>query len=140
MIIKTVDELRQRIGKFVVFSLYNLELYNLDFKYPTASMKLLTRVEDGWLRHADRLQTELSGIYGYKIYGKLSAQINPFIPYVKDDNGETCSSYMFARDATEDEIKQFRQNWRLAIYKNKIKPKQKYEFKYPYREDYELPF
>lgn len=140
MIIKTVDELRQRIGKFVVFSLYNLELYNLDFKDPTASMKLLTRVEDGWLRHADRLQTELSGIYGYKIYGKLSAQINPFIPYVKDDNGETCSSYMFARDATEDEIKQFRQNWRLAIYKNKIKPKQKYEFKYPYREDYELPF
>ena len=140
MIIKTVDELRQRIGKFVVFSLYNLELYNLDFKDPTASMKLLTRVEDGWLRHADRLQTELSGIYGYKIYGKLSAQINPFMPYVKDDNGETCSSYMFARDATEDEIKQFRQNWRLAIYKNKIKPKQKYEFKYPYREDYELPF
>lgn len=42
MIIKTVDELRQRIGKFVVFS-----LYNLDFKDPTASMKLLTRVEDG---------------------------------------------------------------------------------------------
>ena len=140
MIIKTVDELRQRIGKFVVFSLYNLELYNLDFKDPTASMKLLTRVEDGWLRHADRLQTELSGIYGYKIYGKLSAQINPFIPYVKDDNGETCSTYMFARDATEEEIKQFRQNWRLAIYKNKIKPKQKYEFKYPYIEDYELPF
>lgn len=114
MIIKTVDELRQRIGKFVVFSLYNLY-----FKDPTASMKLLTRVEDGWLRHADRLQTELSGIYGYKIYGKLSAQINPFIPYVKDDNGETCSTYMFARDATEEEIKQFRQNWRLAIYKNK---------------------
>ena len=140
MIIKTVDELRQRIGKFVVFSLYNLELYNLDFKDPTASMKLLTRVEDGWLRHADRLQTELSGIYGYKIYGKLSAQINPFIPYVKDDNGETCSTYMFARDATEEEIKQFRQNLRLAIYKNKIKPKQKYGFKYPYREDYELPF
>ena len=25
-------------------------------------------------------------------------------------------------DATEEEIKQFRQNWRLAIYKNKIKP------------------
>lgn len=50
---------------------------------------------------------------------------------------------MFARDATEEEIKQFRQNWRLAIYKNKIKkikPKQKYGFKYPYREDYELPF
>ena len=135
MIIKTVDELRQRIGKFVVFS-----LYNPDFKDPTASMKLLTRVEDGWLRHADRLQTELSGIYGYRIYGKLSAQINPFIPYVKDDNGETCSTYMFARDATEEEIKQFRQNWRLAIYKNKIKPKQKYGFKYPYREDYELPF
>ena len=135
MIIKTVDELRQRIGKFVVFS-----QYNLDFKDPTASMKLLTRVEDGWLRHAYRLQTELSDIYGYEIYGKFSAQINPFIPYVKDDNGETCSTYMFARDATEEEIKQFRQNWRLAIYKNKIKPKQKYGFKYPYREDYELSF
>ena len=136
MIIKTVDELRQRIGKFVVFS-----QYNPDFKDPTASMKLLTRVEDGWLRHADRIQAELSGIYGYVIYGKFSAQINPFIPYVKDDNGETYSnSYMFARDATEEEIKQFRQNWRLAIYKNKIKPKQKYGFKYPHREDYELPF
>jgi hypothetical protein len=119
MIIKTVDELRQRIGKFVVFS-----QYNPDFKDPTASMKLLTRVEDGWLRHA--------GIYGYEIYGKFSAQMNPFTPYAwKNDNGETYSNaYMYARDATEEEIKQFRQNWRLAIYKNKIKP----------REDYELPF
>ena len=137
MIIKTVDELRQRIGKFVVFS-----QYSPDFKDPTASMKLLTRVEDGWLRHADIIQAELSGIYGYEIYGKLSAQMNPFIPYAwKNDNGETYSNaYMFARDATEEEIKQFRQNWRLAIYKNKIKPKQKYGFKYPHREDYELPF
>lgn len=136
MIIKTVDELRQRIGKFVVFS-----QYNQDFKDPTASMKLLTRVEDGWLRHADRLQTQQSDIYGYEIYGKFSAQMNPFTPYVSDRNGETYSnSYMYARDATEEEIKQFRQNWRLAIYKNKIKPKQKYTFKYPHIEDYELPF
>ena len=137
MIIKTVDELRQRIGKFVVFS-----QYNKDFKDTTATMKLLTRVEDGWLRHADRIQAELSGIYGYEIYGKLSAQMNPFMPYyVRDGNSETYSNaYMYARDATEEEIKQFRQNWRLAIYKNKIKPKQKYGFKYPHREDYELPF
>ena len=136
MIIKTVDELRQRIGKFVVFS-----KYNLDCKDPTAFMKLLTRVKDGWLRHADRLQTELSGIYGYEIYGKFSAQMNPFIPYLKDDNDETYSNdNMFARDATEEEIKQFRQNWRLAIYKNKIKPKQKYTFKYPHIEDYGLLF
>ena len=136
MIIKTVDELRQRIGKFVVFS-----QHNKDFKDPTASMKLLTRVEDGWLRHTDRLQTELSDIYGYEIYGKFSAQMNPFTPYVSDRNGETYSNvYMYARDATEEEIKQFRQNWRLTIYKNKIKPKQRYGFKYPHREDYELPF
>lgn len=136
MIIKTVDELKQRIGKFVVFS-----QYNQDFKDPTASMKLLTRVEDGWLKHADRLQTQLSDIYGYEIYGKFSAQIYPFIPYVKDKNGETFSNtYMYARDATEEEIKQFRQNWRLAIFKNKIKPKQRYTFEYPHIEDYELPF
>ena len=136
MIIKTVDELKQRIGKFVVFS-----QYDKDFKDTTASMKLLTRVEDGWLKHADRLQTQLSDIYGYKIYGKFSAQMNPFIPYVKDKNGETFSNtYMYARDATEEEIKQFRQNWRLAIYKNKIKPKQRYTFEYPHIEDYELPF
>ena len=103
MIIKTVDELRQRIGKFVVFS-----QYNLDFKDPTASMKLLTRVEDGWLRHIRRTQAELSDIYGYEIYGKFSAQMNPFIPYVKDNNGETYSnSYMFARDATEEEVAQY---------------------------------
>ena len=136
MIIKTVEELRQRIGKFVVFS-----QYDQDFKDTTASMKLVTKVEDGWLRHVDRLQTQLSGIYGYEIYGKFSAQINPFIPYVRDRNGDTYSnSYMYARDATEEEIKQFRQNWRLAIFKNKIKPKQRYTFKYPHREDYELPF
>lgn len=136
MIINTVDELKQRIGKFVVFS-----QYDQDFKDQTTSMKLLTRVEDGWLRHADRLQTQLSDIYGYEIYGKFSAQIYPFIPYVKDKNGETYSNYyMYARDATEEEIKQFRQNWRLAIYKYKIKPKQKYTFKYQEREDYELPF
>ena len=136
MIIKTVDELRQRIGKFVVFS-----QYDKDFKDTTASMKLVTKVEDGWLKHTDRLQTQLSDIYGYKIYGKFSAQMNPFIPYVKDKNGETFSNtYMYARDATEEEIKQFRQNWRLAIYKNKIKPKQRYTFEYPHIEDYELPF
>lgn len=128
--------MKQRIGKFVVFS-----QYSQDFKDPTASMKLLTSVEDGWLRHADRLQTQLSGIYGYEIYGKFSAQINPFIPYVRNRNGETYSNtYMYARDATEEEIKQFRQNWRLAIYKNKIKPKQRYTFEYPHIEDYELPF
>ena len=136
MIIKTVDELKQRIGKFVVFS-----QYDKDFKDTTASMKLVTKVEDGWLKHTDRLQTQLSDIYGYKIYGKFSAQMNPFIPYVKDKNGETFSNtYMYARDATEEEIKQFRQNWRLAIYKNKIKPKQRYTFEYPHIEDYELPF
>jgi hypothetical protein len=136
MIIKTVDELRQRIGKFVVFS-----QYNPDFKDPTASMKLLTRVKDGWLRHADRLQTELSCIYGYEIYGKFSAQMNPFTPYVKDDNGETYSNaYMYARDATEEEIKQFRQNWRLAIYKKKIRPKTLYQYQRVITEDYELPF
>ena len=94
MIIKTVDELRQRIGKFVVFS-----QYSPDFKDPTASMKLLTRVEDGWLRHADRIQAELSGIYGYVIYRKLSAQMNTLIPYVKDDKDATYTkSYMFKRD------------------------------------------
>jgi hypothetical protein len=136
MIIKTVDELRQRIGKFVVFS-----QYNQDFKDPTASMKLLTRVEDGWLKHADRLQTQLSDIYGYEIYGKFSAQIYPFIPYVKDKNGETFSNtYMYARDATEEEIKQFRQNWRLAIYKKKIRPKTLYQYQRVITEDYELPF
>ena len=136
MIINTVDELRQRIGKFVVFS-----QYNLDFKDPTASMKLLTRVEDGWLRHVDRLQTELSDIYGYEIYGKFSAQMNPFTPYVIDKNGNTYSNvYMYARDATEEEIKQFRQNWRLAIYKKKIRPKTLYQYQRVITEDYELPF
>lgn len=138
MIINTIEELKQRIGKFVVLS-----HFNPNFDDNTISMKLLTKVEDGWLRHCDAVMREcqLSNIFGYKICGKLSAQMNPFIPFVTEEDGTTHSnSYMYARDATEEEIKEFMQHWRLAIYKNKIKPKQKYEFKYPHREDYELPF
>jgi hypothetical protein len=47
---------------------------------------------------------------------------------------------MYARDATEEEIKQFRQNWRLAIYKKKIRPKTLYQYQRVITEDYELPF
>ena len=123
MIIKTVDELRQRIGKFVVLS------YNNKFDDNTIIMKLLTEVDKGWLRdfNACSRQVKQSQIFGYNIYGKFSAQMNPFMPFL--GGKETYSnSFMYARDPTEKEIKKFMQNWRIYLYHIKIK------------DDFELPF
>lgn len=139
MIINTVDELKQRIGKFVVLS-----QYSQNFDDSSTSMKLLTRVEDGWLRHFDAVarECEKSPIFGYEIEGKLSGKMHPFMPYARDINGTTFSNtYMYVRDPTEQEIKEFMQHWRLYIYNTKIKPKQIYHFLYPpSKENYELPF
>ena len=79
-------------------------------------MKLLTRIEErpDWITNANTV----SQIYGYPIWGKYSATIEPFIPYIPNENGESWSNaYAYARDPSQEEIKQFRQNWRKEIFK-----------------------
>jgi hypothetical protein len=117
MMINTLEELRQRIGKYVMLSSY------ADFRKGSAVMKLITKVENKsrWL--AERFP-DSSPLYGCNVWGKFSACYHPFSPFVKDKNGESYSnSYSYARDPTEEEIKTFKQNWRKTIFRYKIHPK-----------------
>lgn len=111
--IKTIEELKQRIGKFVITSEYDEECRGKD-----SSMKLLTKIEDGWVRHSAFMSGESSELLGWKIYGKYAARLDPFMPYVQDINGETYTNVIrYARDPTQEEIKEFKNYWRKLIYK-----------------------
>lgn len=116
--ITTIEELKQRIGKFVVLS----QISN-NFDDCSTCIKLLTKVEDdGWLRHASPETAEKSQFYGLNIWGKYSAKINPFKPFAWDVNKESYSNcYMYARDPTEQEIKTYKQEWRKIFFNHKIK-------------------
>ena len=112
MLIKTIEELKQRIGKFIVTS-------NDDEKCrgKHSSMKLLTRIEDNWIRHTAFMNGESSELLGWKICGKYAATLDPFMPYVQDKNGETYTNVIrYARDPTQEEIKEFKNCWRKLIY------------------------
>ena len=113
MKITTIDELKQRIGKFVVLSAYD---ENCNDKY--ATMKLLTKIvsPQTWFKTA---YPKSKGFYGYNIWGKFSANfMQKFEPHhTTYENGESYSNcYVYARDPTEQELKQFRQQWRLKRY------------------------
>jgi len=112
MLIKTIEELKQRIGKFVITSEYDEKC---SIKH--SSMKLLTKIEDNWIRHSTFIDGESSELLGWKICGKYAAELSPFMPYMKDDNGETYSNIIrYARDPTQEEIKEFKNCWRKLIY------------------------
>lgn len=123
--ITTIEELKQRIGKFVVLS----QISN-NFDDCSTCIKLLTKVEDdGWLRHASPETAEKSQFYGLNIWGKYSAKINPFKPFAWDVNKESYSNcYMYARDPTEQEIKAYKQEWRKMFFNHKIKGINEYYF------------
>ena len=116
--ITTLEELKQRIGKFVLLSQHSDK-----FNDCSTSIKLLTKVEDdGWLRHVSPEIAEKSQFYGLNIWGKYSAVINPFKPFGWDINKESYSNcYMYARDPTEQEIKTYKQKWREIFFRHKIK-------------------
>lgn len=112
MLIKTIEELKQRIGKFIITSEYDEKCIGKH-----SSMKLLTKVENSWIRHSAIMSGESSELLGWKIYGKYAATLDPFMPYVKDKNGETYSNIIrYARDPTQEEIKEFKNCWRKLIY------------------------
>lgn len=112
MLIKTIEELKQRIGKFIIISEVD-EKCNIKY----SSMKLLTRIEDNWFRHSAFMDGESSELIGWKICGKYAATLDPFMPYMEDDNGETYSNIIrYARDPTQEEIKEFKNCWRKLIY------------------------
>ena len=107
MLIKTIEELKQRIGKFIITSETD---ERCDIEY--SSMKLLTRIEDCWF-----MNDESSELLGWGIYGKYAARLDPFMPYIEDKNCETFSSRVrYARDPTQEELKEFKNYWRKLIY------------------------
>ena len=111
--ITTIEELKQRIGKYVILSNFDEEC-----KSGGCVMKLLTRVEEKpeWIT----THNSISEIYGCPIWGKYSATIDPFMPFihVPDTNGESYSNaYAYARDPSEQELKRFRNLWRKRIFK-----------------------
>ena len=113
MKITTIEQLKERIGKYVIFS-----NYDEDCKGGGCVMKLLTRIEERpeWIIN----HNTLSKIYGYPIWGKYSATINPFLPFkpARDTDGESYSNaYAYARDPSEQELKRFRNLWRKRIFK-----------------------
>ena len=124
MLIKTIEELKQRIGKFVITSEYDEKCRG---KY--SSMKLLTKIEDCWIRHAAIMNSESSKLLGWKIYGKYAATLDPFIPYMRAKTDETYTNFIrYARDPTQEEMKEFKNCWRKLIYqKYYIKPFQPLE-------------
>lgn len=118
MVIKTLEQLKERIGKFVIFS-HNDPNCNDTY----ATMKLLTRIENGWLRSPhfrEPYKHPKSEFYGYEIWGKFSGSPKrPFRPYNTDGKEMWSDSYLYARDPTEEEIKQFKEMWRNYKYMNK---------------------
>ena len=111
MNITKIEELQQRIGKFVIFSQNDP---NCNDKY--ATMKLLTKIEKRWLLVDQKYKKPNSEFFGYNIWGKFSA--SPKKPFVRYSNGEETWSnvYLYARDPTEQEIKQFKQMWREYLF------------------------
>ena len=124
MFIKTIEELKQRIGKFVITSEAD---ERCDIGY--SSMKLLTKIEDSWFRHSTLMDGESSELLGWKICGKYEATLDPFMPFVEKDNDLPYSILIrYARDPTQEEIKKFKNCWRKLIYqKYFIKPFQPLE-------------
>ena len=113
MKITTIEQLKERIGKYVIFS-----SYDEDCRPDRSTMKLVTKIEERpqWIVTAN----PLSQIYGYPIWGKQSAHMSPFLPFepVQDTDGESYSNaYAYARDPSEEEIKTFRNHWRKRIFK-----------------------
>jgi hypothetical protein len=119
MLIKTIEELKQRMGKFIIIS-------EVDEKCRSeySSMKLFTKIEDSFLRHSTLMDGESSELLGWKIYGKYAATLDPFMPYLRSKNDETYTNMIrYARDPTQEEIKEFKNGWRKLIYKKYyIKP------------------
>lgn len=112
MLIKTIEELKQRIGKFIVTSQYD-EKCRLEH----SSMRLLTNVKDNWLRQCRVPSSNDTELYGWAICGKYAAALEPFAPYAQDKNGETYTNIVsYARDPTQEEIKEFKNYWRKIIY------------------------
>lgn len=108
--ITTIKQLKERIGKYVILSNFDEEC-----KGEGCVMKLLTRIEErpDWIVN----NNPLSQIYGYPIWGKYSATINPFLPIIEENGGLYCNTYTYARDPSQEEIKTFRNNWRKRIFK-----------------------
>ena len=106
MIIKTLEELEQHIGKFVVLSEYPFD----STTQKPLIMKQLTKIEEGWINR-QVYNNSTNTFYGYNLWGKYTAQINPFTQYVINSDKITYGNqYQYARTPTKKELRYFAQN------------------------------
>jgi len=110
MNITTIEELKKRIGKFVVLSPAlndtNCENYN-------CTIKLLTRVcQNDYTR-------KITPLHGYQIWGLYTASFKlRFEPYSENGRESYTTEALYARDATEKEIRNFKKKWIRKLYKD----------------------
>jgi hypothetical protein len=112
MKITTIEQLKQRIGKFVVLS--KVDPNCNDSK---AYIKKITKITDNTFSY-DCMDIK-NEIYKCKIYGTCTAhKMPPFSSTVQYNNGETyVTRIQYARDPTEMELKIFLNMWRIHEYK-----------------------
>ena len=117
MDITTIEQLKQRIGKYVVLS-----KTDPTYKRNTTLIKLITKIEQIDKRYFKVPKTiEINPIFFCKIWGKHTAyKTTPFTPTAASLQTETFSSgVQYARDPTEEEIKTFKKMWRNHLYHKK---------------------
>lgn len=116
--IKTIQELKQYIGKPILLSRNN---QTCDVNSVSTIFKVITKIEYIDSKELKEYPNQNS-LYPYKIWGKLTACNKGTFFYIPDF--ETYSTRIeYARIPTEKETKFFRQMWRKIMFKNMITPK-----------------
>ena len=111
MKITTIEQLEQRIGKFVLLSKCDPNCN--DF---STLMKKITKIEKFEPQIHDKT---LGKFYHCKIWGTCTAnKTPPFDPTSSNVHSATYSRYVqYARDPTPQELKIFLNMWRISEYK-----------------------
>ena len=112
MKITTIEQLKQRIGKFVVLSKVDPNCNDDD-----AFIKRITNIEKSKFLFDER--KDKGELYNYKIWGTCTAHKNP--PFYRIPSNVHDKTYvhrvLYARDPTEQELKMFLNMWRIYEYK-----------------------
>lgn len=116
MKITTIEQLKQRIGKFVVLSKVDPNCNDSG-----AYIKKITKIIDNTIHEpfSYEYMDIKNEIYKCRIYGTCTAhKIPPLSSTVRYNNTETyITRIQYARDPTEQELKTFLNMWRIHEYK-----------------------
>lgn len=110
MNITTIEELKKRIGKFVVLSQV---VNDTNCENHSCTIKLLTRVCQNVYKRP------ITPLHGYQIWGLYTATFKERLGTYTENGRETYTTeVLYARDATEKEIRNFKRKWIRKLYKD----------------------